>query len=737
VSDHREGDAQGSSGPIWRPDETSAAVERVPDPRSSLLWEDKDSHRPEAAPLSKRSPWDEGSDVATVGAPEANGKSHAKPPPPPKLEPRTERRSEKEPRHRAARSSRAKRVRRVVWVLVVVALLAFIGDAAYSITGVRSALETSADELTEGRSAIEAGDLGEARASFEDARAEAGEARDLLDRPALSIAAVLPFIERDFEVIDDVALSAEQIAGAGLDGADIAEGLGVTDDGLAASIYEDGVVKLDELEAVQPDVKSVAAALEGVEARLEGSPRPVIGPLQEALARARRDVNSAADTARNGASLFAALPELLGGDGPRDYLLAFQALGESRGTGGVIGLYGVLHAEDGRLELGRIGHSTDIVRKAFPTPVEAPGWFERSYGPQYALRQWQQANSSPNFPVVSQVLLDMFEEGTGEALDGVIAMDPLALEELMRGTGPLEIEGGDSISASEVGDVLMRDTYVEFEDNEEQTLQLARYVRSFWSDITAGEFDPAALGSGLAEAARMRHVSVFTNTAETQEAMEEIGASGDYAPSGDRNVQMVFHNNYAVNKVDYFLRRSVRTDVSLTTDGEALVTMEATMKNLAPNAPPSLLLGPGVEGDEPGLNRMLFNFLAPLDTEFEKLWIDGDEVPIVEYTDGDFPVLWDVMEIPAGESVTVTVEYRVPNAISVEGGVPRFNFRLVPQALPTPERFTLAIEPPAGLALAEGHPDTPGIRDFSVKGTLDGPRSFGFVLVDPGSGDES
>jgi hypothetical protein len=214
--------------------------------------------------------------------------------------------------------------------------------------------------------------------------------------------------------------------------------------------------------------------------------------------------------------------------------------------------------------------------------------------------------------------------------------------------------------------------------------------------------------------------------------MREVDVAGEYAAQDETNVQMFFHNNYAVNKIDYYLRRTVSTEVRLTEGGEALVTTEVVMENLAPDDPPSLLIGPGVEGDEPGLNRMLFNILGPTSAIFEKIEVDGKDVPLLQYQDGRFPVAWDVLEIPPGDTAQVRVDYRVQDAISVVDGVPRFQFRIIPQTLPNHDRYSITIEAPQGLALAESYPDTPGIRRFTRKGLLDQSRLFDFVIVDRG-----
>ena len=54
------------------------------------------------------------------------------------------------------------------------------------------------------------------------------------------------------------------------------------------------------------------------------------------------------------------LPDMLGAEGPRDYLLLFQNNAEIRATGGMPGSWALVHADDGRLEIDSPGHRRQL-----------------------------------------------------------------------------------------------------------------------------------------------------------------------------------------------------------------------------------------------------------------------------------------------------------------------------------------------------------------------------------------
>lgn len=699
---------------LWREDEKSDGPAASDDPTRKLdIWNEVDS----------------GEDAS--GADDRRDLPIWAPPPPPPSTPEPQAAPSSRPESRPAepkpskpsktkRHARKKSVgRRVVSYILLIALLAAIGDVALAVVWARGSLQQTADGLIRGRDALGNGDLKLAESEFAAARAEASDAESALDRPTLSVLSSLPLVDRDVEALRRISAAAGDTAEAAVGAVDVANALGVTDTGLAASIYRNGQLDLDALEGASEPLAAVTERVTAAESLLAGSPEPILPPVRDALLEARAEVADASESALNGQALFEALPALLGANGTRKYLLAFQASGEARATGGVIGLYGTLIARDGELELGTIGPYQDLFPNgsALPEDVPAPAWFRQSYAPQYALRQWQQANSSPNFPVVAQVLLEMFKATTEDSLDGVVAMDPVALRYMMAGTGPLEV-AGRTVTQDEILPLIFEDSYLEFESREAQNAFLGEIVAAFWSRVQDGDFNPAKLAKGLSRSVSSRHLMVYSTTSDLQESIGQIEADGSYGPE-NQNTQVVFHNNYSVNKVDYYLRRSIDTRVRLTLAGNAEVTTTVEMTNEAPDGPPSLLLGPGIKGDPVGLNRMLFNVLAPPSTRFDSTRVDGSEESFLQYQDDGSRVAWNLLEIPSGQTTKVKVTYTIPGAIKSVRNRPTFPFRLVPQPLPAPDEYYIRIEAPSGFEIFENVYDRNGERAFDDQGVLD------------------
>ncbi|MFH2062721.1 MAG: DUF4012 domain-containing protein [bacterium] len=140
------------------------------------------------------------------------------------------------------------------------------------------------------------------------------------------------------------------------------------------------------------------------------------------------------------------LPALLGYPEVRRYLLFFQNHTELRPTGGFLGVYGLAEVEGGRLvsvvtddiyALDGPSESTD--RPVPPEPI-------RRY---ISIDKWylRDANWSPDFPTSVGVMERLFHEEASligrdvDRIDGVIALTPELVADLLRITGPITVDG--------------------------------------------------------------------------------------------------------------------------------------------------------------------------------------------------------------------------------------------------------------------------------------------------------
>jgi hypothetical protein len=469
--------------------------------------------------------------------------------------------------------------------------------------------------------------------------------------------------------------------------------------------------------------------------------RPHLGEVERLLSDAAFTVRDAVGTAQSQLALASrsahrvmllaeALPALLGKEEPRRYLLAFQSPSEARGSGGFIGYYGELSAKDGRIRLAHIGPVSELTgREPKPNELEGPEWFLQRYGDLGSLDQIQMINQSPHFPAVAEVLLSMYEGATGADVDGVVAMDPVALGQLTSATGPITGQGlPTEIGATNAAQVLLHDSYASFEGTQKQNRYLESVVKAFWERLNAGATDLPTLATSLQDAVATGHLKVYARDAEVQSALQELEATGSVTPYGP-NVQVVCHNNLGANKVDYFLDRSIRTSVRFDEAGAALVDTLVELENAAPDGAPSTLLGDFAVGGR-GVNTMVLSWLMPSGAETGRVEIEGRriEFPFKEREAG-FPQISEIFGIGPGERKTARVTYRVPDAVSLSSERASFEMTFLPHAAVRPDAFELTVVPPYGFGARTTFDGTAHDGGLRYSGILDRAKTLELQLA--------
>lgn len=585
---------------------------------------------------------------------------------------------------------RSKAWRRVLLLVAVIVLL-LLADGAYAAFRVGSGLDSARDHFEAGAEALGQEDLVTARAEFEAAHELTMSAADMRDHPGFSLGTRLPFIGADVRVMETLARGGELVAGAALDVIEAGESADAPG-GLASAFYRDGGFRLDAIRSAEPFIDDAADALSEAEQLVFAAPEPRLGILADAVRSAQERIRDVSETLTSTRALMASLPSLLGGDETRSYLLMFQTPSEARGTGGLFGLYGVLQARSGRIDVRNIHPIRELMRPYPAEEVDAPDWFTRRYQRFEALLNSSQTNLSPHFPTVAQVMLDLAEEISNSHFDGVLAMDPLAMEEMLGSTGPIEVAGSPiTLTNENAAQVLLHDAYFEFEEQQAQERFLRKVVEAFWDRFADGELDPQSVIAAVAA----KHIKWYSVDDEEQRSLVLGRVGDDFTRAGD-NVQFVYHNNRGVNKVDYFLDREIETEIELTEAGEAMVTTTISLENDAPDGPPSYSLGPGLEGDPPGLNRMYLNAIIPKGARVIDFAVNGrTRRPQLESEIG-YPVAWDELEIEPGRRADVMVQYYLRDAFEPGG---TFEMIFYPHAAVRPDHLRVLVEGPGGMHL--------------------------------------
>jgi hypothetical protein len=272
--------------------------------------------------------------------------------------------------------------------------------------------------------------------------------------------------------------------------------------------------------------------------------------------------------------------------------------------------------------------------------------------------------------------------------------------------------------------VLLHDIYRHFDFKERiQNRYLRNLMDVFWSRLESPDLRVAALLRGVSTASRRQHLKIYSREANEQAVLADLGVSGDYATSGSA-IQMVFHNNLAANKVDFFLHRTIQTTVDLRLDGSADVEVEIDLRNDAPTEEGSVLVRPLRDDLPSGTNEMSLYVLMPRGSQATEMSVDGRDASVLTGTEGGYPLAWQLLDIGPQETGIVRMSYRWTRAMSADGS---FELTLFPQATARPDSYDLMVTAPPGYAFRASEGGTKGA--VTVAGKLREPLTMTLRVI--------
>lgn len=263
-----------------------------------------------------------------------------------------------------------------------------------------------------------------------------------------------------------------------------------------------------------------------------------------------------------------AIPDLLGFTAPRRYLVLFQNNNEIRATGGFLGSFAVVDVRDGEVQKYTFpgGGTYDLQgsltkRVAAPEPLQliADRW------------EFQDANWWWDWPTSAKKIEWFYDHAGGESVDGVIALDSSAIEQLLEITGPIDIpKYGLTISKEN----FVHETTAEVETRYDKT---ENKPKQFLADLAplllerletmSGE-DSSAFLSFVAQGFAEKHLQIYRTDAAAQQVVISLGWGGEVVPLPPQTDTLgIVHTNIAGQKTDGVINDTVTHEVNMDADG--------------------------------------------------------------------------------------------------------------------------------------------------------------------------
>lgn len=507
-----------------------------------------------------------------------------------------------------------------------------------------------------------ASDPSEAVLSLASVASDAADAHALTSDPIWSLAEHLPWVGPQLKAFGTVAASSDELLRQSL----LPLATAAQDVSLESLKPVDGRIDTGMLAELVGPASDAAARAEHAALTVRDIDRtPLVGAVGTAVDRASDlfgQVSSAVDGLSRAAQL---MPAMLGESGPRYYLLLVQNNAEWRSLGGITGTTILLRTEGGAISLVDTQSATAL-SQGLPVPaVGLPDVIQKIYGTK-PTRYFHNLTQIPDFSVDGPLAREMYRLKTGIDVNGVLAMDPVALSYLLNATGPVTLPTGDVLDADSAVPFLLNKVYLDYADPAAQDAVFAGAAGTIFQALLEGRGSASGLIEALGRAGEEHRVLVWSADPAEQAVLEGTAIAGQLPVTDERTTRFgVFLNDATGSKMSYY----VRPDVSLSwgacqpagNRGERQVTLTLTLTSDAPpdaaTALPWYITGGGVYGTPPGIAKVVGNIYLPQGFELaSEESSDGQGFTEANYQGRH--VLTFGTDLSPGASTTVTVAVR-------------------------------------------------------------------------------
>lgn len=567
--------------------------------------------------------------------------------------------SSSSPSHRNRRRHRL--IAAVVSSLLLIALvLAAVATLAARASAIQTELGSAKHLIADLKTNIAANKPEAALQDINQLKQHTSAARSHSTGPIWAAASLVPWIGANFQAASEITASADDVVRLGAEPL-VTQLQSLDWDSLAPKSTG---IDLEPLEAAEPKIASAAHAVRASTQRInEIDGNSLVPQISGPLTEIREQLNSASSSLDAAASAAALLPEMLGSEAPRHYLLLIQNNAEVRASGGIAGALAVISVDNGKIELDSQSSASEMgaFLPPFPVPEEQEIIFSERMG-----KFIQDANLTPDFPTTARLAQEMWERKTGQRVHGVVAIDPVSLSYLLEATGPVQIantRGLDlglptMLSADNLVSTLLSDVYAAIPEPAAQDQYFASVAADIFDSLSAGKADPKRLIEGITRGVEEGRLLVWSDTKREQSILANHPLSGSIdGPSVSPAQFGVYFNDGTGAKMDYYVKRTVQLIKECPRDGYAETTVRITNTNTAPadaaTSLPAYVTGNGIYRIPPGSVQTNIVAYGPVQAQAETAKLEGHRTNFASYLHNNRPVGVVAVRLAPGESKTV------------------------------------------------------------------------------------
>ena len=392
-----------------------------------------------------------------------------------------------------------------------------------------------------------------------------------------STAAKLPYVGTDITAVRTAVTAMENIASQAMPALKDAAGVLNLDN---VSVAND-TISIPGLTESAESLSKADTVISDANRAVQAAPQAHIGMVADAMDTAKTYLDTMADSIHN-ISVFAQVaPKMLAMDGQtRTYLILARTNAELRPSGGMPGSWGTMTVTNGAVDI-----------QEFDSGAAEMGWFdqpvveltaeERSLFTDKLGRVPQDVNFTPDFPRTGQIAQAMWSAHTGVTVDGVIAIDPVFLQNMLAVTGGVTLPDGNVMDGTNTAQFLLSDVYAQ-QSVSDQDEYFNMAASAAFEHIMQNSNNPKTFMSALTDSITNGHLLMWSANEDEQTLLEDTAISGKLITDASEPQTGVYFSDVTQSKMDWYLKREVSAEYQKdAANGAKQYTVHIKLTNMA------------------------------------------------------------------------------------------------------------------------------------------------------------
>ncbi|MFA5995440.1 MAG: DUF4012 domain-containing protein [Patescibacteria group bacterium] len=397
----------------------------------------------------------------------------------------------------------------------------------------------------------------------------------------------LPVITTQFAAVDHILNGGVAVAQAGQDITVVTEDIysAMPDEEASFNSISD-----EERQAVLAKISNSPEQLIGAQQKLNYAVSEfdlvpssgVIGPLASLTGMLKEKLPFMKEMVQKVLPLLQVAPSILGYPDEQTYLFLLQNNRELRPTGGFIGTYGTLILRDAQIEKFETNNIYNLDEPVKNTLFRKP---PEPLGRYLKIDQWfmRDANWDPDFPTTAQITEDFYhaENGPIENIDGVLAVTPMFIQDLMVLTGPITVDG-DQFTKENIIDTIQYQSefgYIKkgLKNSERKVIigKLATIIKDKLLNLPSAQW--GTLLEIMIKNLDEKQVLIYSKNNQAQTLVQQLGWDGSInQPKSD--FLMLVDANLSALKTDKVMEKHIDYQVTQE-NGDYIANLKITYKH--------------------------------------------------------------------------------------------------------------------------------------------------------------